>query len=303
MRRREHVRVEAHRVSRRFGALTALSGVTFCIEPGRKVALIGPNGSGKSTLNRILMGLLSCDGEVRIDGRSPFRERVSIARGLAYVPQTAPQLGARVDELVAAVTRVRGIEPAAVKRVAAALELDLGEQGRHPFRTLSGGIKQKFLIALAFSAGASLLLLDEPTGSLDAHARGQFFELFGELDPRITLILCSHRLEEIRPLVDHVLFLDNGHLVYDGAAASFLDRCTTSVLEVWADAPAAHVWLRSRGFRPTAAGVWVRNATHAEKLRLLPELTAELGSSLHNANARDLEHLDLTVAGGGGGRG
>jgi len=297
------VRVEAHGVSRRFGALTALCDVTFCIETGRRVALIGPNGSGKSTLNRILMGLLTCDGEVRIDGHSPFRERVSIARGLAYVPQAAPQLGARVDELLAAVARVRGIELAAIQRVATALELDLAAQGRHPFRTLSGGIKQKFLITLAFSAGPSLLLLDEPTGSLDARARGQFFELFDELDARTTLILCSHRLEEIRPLVDHVLFLDNGHLVYDGAAASFLDRYTTSVLEVWADGTAAHVWLRSQGFRPTPAGVWVRNATHAEKMKLLPELAAELGSSLRNVNARDLEHLDLTVAGGGGGRG
>ena len=293
------MRVEVHRVSKCFGAVTALSEVTFCIEPGRKVALIGPNGSGKSTLNRILMGLLACDGEVRIDGHSPFRDRVEIARGLAYVPQAPPQLGARVDELVAAVTRVRAIERTAVERVAAALELNLREQGSHPFRTLSGGMKQKLLIALAFSAGASLLLFDEPTGSLDARARERFFGLFDELDPRATLILCSHRLEEIRPLVDHVLFLEDGHLVYDGAAASFLDRCTVSVLEVWADGGAANVFLRSRGFRPTAAGVWVRNATHGEKMKLLPELAAELGSSLRNVNARDLEHLDLTVARGG----
>ncbi len=297
------MRVEAHGVSKHFATVTALSQVTFCIEPGRKVALIGPNGSGKSTLNRILMGLLACDGEVRIDGHSPFRDRVKIARGLAYVPQAPPQLGACVDELVAAVTRVRGIERSAVERVAAALALDLRQQGRHPFRTLSGGMKQKFLIALAFSAGASLLLFDEPTGSLDAGARERFFQLFDELDPRTTLILCSHRLEEIRPLVDHVLFLEDGRLVYDGAAASFLDRCTVSVLEVWVEGNAAQVWLRSRGFRPTGAGVWVRNATHAEKMKLLPELAAELGSNLRNVNARDLEHLDLTIARGGNGHG
>jgi ABC-type multidrug transport system ATPase subunit len=296
------VRIEVQRVSKRFGAVTALSDVTFCIEPGRRVALIGPNGSGKSTLNRILMGLLTCEGEVRIDGHSPFRDRVEIARGLAYVPQAPPQLGARVDELVAAVTRVRAIERREVERVAAALELDLREQGGHPFRTLSGGMKQKFLIALAFSSGASLLLLDEPTGSLDADARERFFGLFDELDPLTTLILCSHRLEEIRPLVDHVLFLEDGRLVYDGAAASFLDRCTVSVLEVWADESAAR-WLSSRGFHPTPAGVWVRNATHAEKMKLLQELAAELGSSLRNVNARDLERLDLTVAGRVGGRG
>jgi ABC-type multidrug transport system ATPase subunit len=295
------VRVEANRVSRRFGAVTALSNVTFCIEPGHKVALIGPNGAGKSTLNRILMGLLTCGGEVRINGHSPFRERVEIARRLAYVPQAPPQLGARVDELVAAVTRVRGIERTAIERVAAELELDLREQGAHPFRALSGGMKQKFLIALAFSAGASLLLLDEPTGSLDARARERFFGLFGELSPRTTLILCSHRLEEIRPLVDHVLFLDDGHLIYDGAASLFLDRCTVSVLEVWADGSAAHAWLRARGFHLTAAGVWVRNVTHADKMKMLPELAAELGSNLRNVNARDFERLDLTVAGGDGG--
>ncbi len=106
--------------------------------------------------------------------------------------------------------------------MAAALELDLGELGSRLFRSLSGGTKQKLLITLALAADASLLVLDEPTASLDARARERFFPLVEELAPDATLLLCSHRLEEVRQLVDHVLMLAEGRLVYDGPAARFL---------------------------------------------------------------------------------
>ena len=292
------MRIEARGVRKRFGRVCALDEVSFEIAPGSRVALVGPNGSGKSTLNRILMGLVACEGSVRIDGRCPFRDRVAMARSMAYVPQTAPALAAPVDEVVSAIARVRGLEPAAVAEVAAALDLELAAVGRRPFRSLSGGTRQKLLIALAFASRASLLILDEPTGSLDARARERFFGLFEALGPDATLVLCSHRLEEIRPLVDRVLRLDEGRVAYDGPAEAFLAGTALATLEVWAEGEPAEAWLLAHAFRRMPTGAWRRTLARAEKMQLLPEMVRELGPRLLDLNARDLEGLELPAVPG-----
>jgi ABC-type multidrug transport system ATPase subunit len=292
------VRIEARGVAKRFGRVEALAGLDFELPAGRRVALVGPNGSGKSTLNRILLGLLGYEGTVRLDGRCPFRERIAVARELGYVPQHPPQLAAPVSEVLRAITRVRRLPREDVARVARALELDLDALARRPFRSLSGGTKQKLLIALALAAPASLLVLDEPTGSLDARSRERFFALFEALAPGATLVLCSHRLDEIRPLVDHVLLLEEGRLAYDGAAAAFLDRCALATIDVWVEGEEAAAWLAARGFRRMPAGLWRRTVDHAEKMKLLPELARELGPRLRNVSARDVEGLELAPGGG-----
>ena len=293
------MRIEARGVGKRFGRVVALEGVGFEIEAGSRVALVGPNGSGKSTLNRILMGLLACEGQVRLDGCSPFEERMQIAARMAYVPQAAPQLGARVEEVLWSVARVRGLPRDAIARFAREFELELDALAPRPFRSLSGGTKQKLLIALAFASRASLLILDEPTGSLDASARQRFVELFAEIPSDTTLLLCSHRLEEVRPLVDHVLLLEEGRLVWQGRAAAFLERSSMSALEVWVEGEEAGAWLRARGFRPGVGGVWLRPVAHAEKMKLVEELVRELGGRVRNLNVRDLERVDVSAGRGG----
>jgi ABC-2 type transport system ATP-binding protein len=286
------LQVEARRLVKRFGRVAALDGLSFSIPAGSRLALIGPNGSGKSTLTRVLMGLLSFEGEALVDGKSPFRHRASIAARMAYVPQIAPRVTAPIDELLRAVARVRGLETRRIASAAGELELDLSALGRRPFHRLSGGMKQKLLIALALAARPSLLILDEPTGSLDARSRGRFFAAFERLAPDCTVILCSHRLEEVRHLVERVLALDEGRLRYDGPAAEYLAASTRSVIEVSVEGDAAARWLRERGFSPGARGWWARSVTHAEKLKLLPELVGELGAALHNVSVRDLETLE-----------
>lgn len=289
--------VEARGLTRRFGDLVALHDVSFALPPGRRTALVGPNGSGKSTLNRVLLGLLAYEGEVRIDGRSPLADRVATVRQLAYVPQIAPQLGAPVGELVRAVARLRNIEGAGVEKVAQRLDLDLAAVVRRPFRSLSGGMKQKLLIALALASRARLYVLDEPTGSLDARSRERFFPLFDELPEDTGVILCSHRLEEVRQLVDHVLLLEEGRLRYDGPASRFLASSTTSVIEVLAEGEGAAAWLAEKRFRPGVGAWWVRTLSHTEKTELVPELVRALGPRLRDLVVRDLETLELEAPG------
>lgn len=293
------MRVECDDVKKRFGRVHALKGVSASFESGQAVALLGPNGSGKSTLTRAIMGLISYAGEVRLDGAPRERAGTKLARRIAYVPQIAPQLAAPVAELVRAVCSVRDVSPADVATVAGELDLDLGATAKQSFRTLSGGTKQKVLIALALAARADLLLMDEPTASLDAQARGRFFEVFAERRGDATLLLTSHRIEEIRHLVGHVIALREGEIAYQGPAARYLADREQSVIEVLVDGREADVpWLTERGFHAGAPGWWVKVVDRPEKLVILPALLAHFGEHLMNVVVRDFERLggDAPVA-------
>ncbi|HTM23197.1 MAG TPA: ABC transporter ATP-binding protein [Kofleriaceae bacterium] len=286
------MRIELDHVSKRFAAVTALDDVCVDVPAGRRVALIGPNGSGKSTMTRAIMGLIAHAGAVRLDGRPPFHRRAELAARLAYVPQVAPQMAATVGEIAATVSSLRGLPADQVAGVAAELGLDLARLRRTPFRGLSGGTKQKLLIALALAAGPELLVLDEPTASLDPWARARFAALQRELAPRATVVLCSHRLEEIRALVDHVVALDDGKVVYDGPAVDYLEARVASVLELLVDGEAP-AWLADHGFTAQAGGWWTRSASQAEKMRLLPAAVAALGAGLRNLTVRDLDLVEV----------
>lgn len=287
------MRIEFKGVSKSFRGARALSDLSFTIPHGRKVALIGPNGSGKSTLTRVMMGLLAYEGEVWLDGRAPLEDRVEIARRLAYVPQTAPQLAAPVGEIVSAIAAVREIDPAAISTTASRLMLDLGEIAKRPLRALSGGMRQKLMLALALATGADLFILDEPTASLDAPSRQSFFELYSEIADGATLILCSHRLEEIQHLVDHVIALEGGRITFNGPLAEFLDSRTAAVFEVYSGSAGSDEWLRARGFSPGGSGAWAKTVTRAEKMRLLCEISRTMNGNLSNIVVRDVENLNL----------
>ncbi len=211
------MRIELQGVRKHFRGVAALDDVTLEVPAGARVALVGPNGSGKSTLVRAVMGMLRCEGVVRLDGEDPFAHRARLATRMAYVPQAAPQLGASVGEVARAVAAIRGIELEEIRAVAGGLGLALDEVSRRPVRALSGGMKQKLLVALALAAPASLLIMDEPTASLDARTRKAFFRLFRERTVGATLLLCSHRLEEVRRLVERVVVLENGRVAVDAA--------------------------------------------------------------------------------------
>jgi ABC-2 type transport system ATP-binding protein len=205
--------IELTQVHKRFGSRHVLRGVDLRVCEGSRVALIGPNGSGKSTLLRALMGMLEVEGHISVAGLHPFFERRRLAQELAYVPQIAPHLGAPVREVVRASCALRGIHEARVSAVAQELELDLSMVYAAPFSSLSGGMRQKVLIALAFASAASLYILDEPTASLDVKARARFAVLLAALPKNATVLLCSHHSEEVQRLADRVVELSEGVFV------------------------------------------------------------------------------------------
>ena len=207
-------------VSKNFEGVQALDGISLEIAPGERVALVGPNGSGKSTLIRAVMGIVHCEGAVRLDDMDPFQHRTRLAARLAYVPQTAPQLGATVGELTRVVAMLRGLAEDDIRETAARIGLDLAVLRQRPFRKLSGGMKQKLLLSLALAAPVSFLIMDEPTASLDTDAREAFFQLFEERAKEATLLLSSHRLDEVRRLVNRVVAVETGRVVMDAPTST-----------------------------------------------------------------------------------
>lgn len=288
------MKIELVEVAKRFGKVEALAGVSLAIPAGRKVALIGPNGSGKTTLIRALLGLISHRGTIVVDGK-PL-DRAALAPRIAYVPQIAPRIAASCRELVRAVCDLRSIPTARVEDLAARLDLPFDAIAKRPFRGLSGGSKQKLLLALALATAPELLVLDEPTASLDAEARGRFFRLQRELAPTTSLVLCSHRLEEIRALVDHVAALDDGKLIYDGPAAHYLDQRVGCVLEIkLRSSPASEreQWLTEHGFAVGGDGWWSRAVDRQAKLTLVPAALAALGDAIDDLAVRDVDLVEL----------
>jgi len=285
------MRIDLTDVRRSFGRVTALQGITTAIPAGARVALIGHNGSGKSTLLRILLGMVACRGTVRIDGLSPFEDRTRLAERLAYVPQVAPRIAVPVRDLVWATAHVRGIERARIAATARVLNLDLDEIGARLLRDLSGGMRQKLLIALALSVDASLFVLDEPTASLDTEARQDFFRLIAGIPERATVVLCSHRLDELRQLTSHVLALRDGVLEFAGATEDYLQRTAVSVVDVRLAADAAGAQLSERGFAAGANRWWRRVLPQQQTVAVVREITTALDGSVENVLVRDVETL------------
>ncbi|MFO0727810.1 MAG: ABC transporter ATP-binding protein [Myxococcota bacterium] len=215
------MRIELRGLKKRFQTLQALKGLDLTIASGRHQALVGPNGSGKSTLIRAILGLIQCEGQVLLDGRSPYESRVELAQSIAYVPQVAPQLMASVQEIVDMVALTRGLDQERISSVAARFDLSLSALAAKSFRSLSGGMKQKLLLSIAFASPAKLFVLDEPTASLDLRAREAFYAVFQELPAGVTTLLCSHRLEELASLAEEVVALEEGAIAYSGPAADY----------------------------------------------------------------------------------
>jgi ABC-2 type transport system ATP-binding protein len=158
---------------------------------------------------------------VHINGLDPRVARAAILSEVGFVPQLPPPLRMTVHELLRFSSDLTGTPVADMTAVAARLGLTLDRVAHLPFSKLSGGQKQKVLIALALGRPCSLLILDEPAANLDPEARHAFFDLLAEQTAAraITLLISSHRLDKVAPLVNRVVEMDVGRIVLDDRVA------------------------------------------------------------------------------------
>ena len=205
--------IEVRGLEKRFGSVTALAAVSFDVQAGETFALLGPNGSGKTTALKCLAGLvIPSYGEIRINGSDIARNPVTSRSAISYLPQRVAfpeQVTAR--EVLDFYRRLRHLPPG---RVEAALErCSFGDAADRLVSEFSGGMMQRLGIAVAVMADASILLLDEPTASLDPEGAAEFRAFLASLkDLGKTIVFSSHVLSDVNLLADRVAILVGGQL-------------------------------------------------------------------------------------------
>lgn len=194
----------------RYGPVTVLDKVSFDVPERKTVCLVGPNGGGKSTLLKVLLGLVKPhSGTVRVLGMEPHKARLQVG----YMPQHVqidPMFPIDVEGIVR-MGRLRhgGLgfysreDQAATEK--ALEEVSLLDYRKEAYINLSGGMKQRVLIARALVNNPQLLLLDEPTAMVDAHIEAKLLEHLKSLHNRMTIILVTHDASFVSGLVDEVL--------------------------------------------------------------------------------------------------
>ncbi|MBL8431414.1 MAG: ABC transporter ATP-binding protein [Dechloromonas sp.] len=206
-------------VVKNFRRARVLDGISLDIELGERVALIGSNGAGKTTLIRCLLGEYTHDGTVTIDGLDPRGNRTAVLGTIGFVPQLPPPLKMPVGQLIDFSAALCGTDPQRIHDIARRLGLEVEGIVSRQFVRLSGGMKQKLLIAVALGRDARVLVLDEPAANLDPAARKIFFDLLAERQYDATMLISSHRLDEVSSLVNRVIEMDMGKVVLDDRVA------------------------------------------------------------------------------------
>jgi nitrous oxidase accessory protein len=247
-------------LTKRFGSQRALDDVSFTVHAGEAVALWGANGAGKTTALRALLGAIPFDGEVAIDGLDVRRRGRDARRLLGFVPQEIafPELTAGE-----ALTLFAGLRGATTERIGMLVErLGLAGELDKRVQTLSGGRKQRLALAVALLADPPLLLLDEPSSSLDAAARRDLQQILAGLKAEgKTLVFSSHRPEEVARLADRVLHLENGRLVGDETPAVLLAAELDEVGQRLAERLPAGATAREGGAGGAGLPAWSERAT------------------------------------------
>lgn len=201
--------IEARDLRLHLGGRDVLAGVSLRVEPGEVLALSGPNGSGKTSVLRCLLGLVPFRGSASIGGHDVRREPLAARALIGYVPQRPAFGDATALEVLAFVARLRRLPRD--RAIAALGEAGLGAHARSRARVFSGGMQQRLSLAVALLPDPPVLLLDEPTASLDRAGQQELIARLARL--RLAgraVLLTTHRADEMGRLADRVLRLVDG---------------------------------------------------------------------------------------------
>jgi Cu-processing system ATP-binding protein len=287
--------IECHQLSKRYGAVTALDGVSATVPRGQVVGLLGHNGAGKSTLVKLVLGLIApSGGELDVLGKTPWGTP-ALRQRIGYLPENAvfyPNLSG--EELLVYLARLKRAPRA---QVAALLErVGLADASRRRVGTYSKGMRQRLGLAQALLGSPELLLLDEPTTGLDPQASRDFYRTVAELRAEgCTVLISSHLLAELEPHIDAALILRQGRLLAAGSLAELNAR---------ASLPASvRVRVRDQQIAPMQARLAARGlAVQAGPCGLLefPLAAAAklptLGELAHDPDVVDLEVREPSLA-------
>lgn len=222
--------LEFKNLSKSYGKLNALDGLTLSIPKGKIIGLLGPNGSGKSTLFKLINGLLQpTTGEVLIEGIAPSIESKKI---ISYLPEkTYLNEWMKTGELLRFFADFYDdFDLVKAKEMLKVLNLDY----KHPLKTLSKGNKEKVQLILVMSRKAKVYLLDEPIGGVDPAARDFILStILGNYHEDSTMIISTHLISDIEKVFDDVILLQNGRLYDYDSVDNIREKSGQSVDELF----------------------------------------------------------------------
>src|SRR3954447_18730554 len=215
--------IEADNLSKFYGDFTACCDVTFTINRGEVAAFLGPNGAGKSTTMKLLTGYLAPSiGNARIAGYDMSNDRLEGAKHLGYLPENGPlHPDMTPRSLLHFFGSARGLSGDSLdERVERVVELcQLSTVIGKPIGKLSKGFRQRVGMAQVLLHEPDVLILDEPTAGLDPNQIREVRDTIRRLGETKTILLSTHILQEVDAMCNRVIFINEGHLVFDGTPA------------------------------------------------------------------------------------
>jgi len=203
-------------LTKKFGSTTSLDEVKIDFNKNDSIALMGANGAGKTTLIRSILGYYHPNsGSVLVNGLDPIKERQEVLKHIAFVPQLPPPIKLSIDELIKYIEVSANVKRETILYYANEMKLDIDGNMKKSFFKLSGGMKQKLLIAISLAQESEIIIFDEPTANLDPKARDDFYRLLDGKQQDKVLLFVTHRLEEVKDLVNREVYMDLGKVVSD----------------------------------------------------------------------------------------
>lgn len=205
--------IEAHGLRKTFGTTIALDGIDLHVEEGRILGVIGPNGAGKTTALNAILGLIPYQGELRVLGRDPWKERDLLMRDVCFIADVA--VLPRWIIVSQALDFVAGVHPRFDRAKAEGFLAKTSIGLDRKVKQLSKGMVAQLHLALVMAIDAKLLVLDEPTLGLDILYRKQFYDslLNDYFDGSRTIVVTTHQVEELQHILTDLMFIDRGRVV------------------------------------------------------------------------------------------
>ncbi len=220
--------LEAQQLTRRYGALTAVDGVSFTVRPGEVLGFLGPNGAGKTTTMRMIAGFVQpTAGRALVHGHCMQEEPLAAKRLIGYLPEGAPCYAEMTPRtFLGFIAGIRGLEGT---RRQARLDdvigrLQLAGVLDQPIETLSKGFRRRVGLAQAILHDPPVLILDEPTDGLDPNQKHEVRELIRTMSPGKIIIISTHILEEVDAVCSRAIIIARGRIVADEEPAALVRR-------------------------------------------------------------------------------
>jgi gliding motility-associated transport system ATP-binding protein len=273
--------IEVDQLTKHYGPVTAIQGVSFTVDKGRIVGFLGPNGAGKSTTMKILSCFMpASSGTARVAGYDVFSQSIDVRRRIGYLPENAPLYAdLPVASYLDFVAEIKGVGRSTRRaRVAEVMERCFITDMQHRLiGKLSKGYRQRVGLAQALLGDPEVLILDEPTIGLDPRQIAEIRALIRSLAGQHTVILSTHILPEVSMVCDGVIIINRGRIVAQGTESELVEQVF----------PTARVELRVAG-APADAAETLRALPAVLSVETLPPRDGAQGFVVESPRDRDV---------------